>query len=185
MELLQGLLERSSQPVLVAPGPDLAQIELAIRAALCAPDHRALQPWRYLVVHGEARVRLAALYAASQQALQPQRSAAEIERLRQQPLRAPTLIVAILRLREDAAVPAHEQWLSMGAAVQNLMLALHAQGYATIWRTGALASDVAVRAAFALADEERIAALVYVGSPPVPPRRAERPLSPSFWSVWS
>ncbi len=185
MELLQGLLERSSQPVLAEPGPDLKHIEQAIRAALCAPDHRALQPWRYLVVSGAARERLAAIYVASQQAAQPQRSAAEIERLRQQPLRAPTLIVAILRPSQDAAVPMHEQWLSMGAAVQNLLLALHAQGFAAIWRTGALATDAAVRSALGVQAEESIAALVYVGSPPPAPRRAERPQAQSFWRVWS
>lgn len=184
MELLQGLLSRVSQPVLQAPGPDHAQIELAVKAAICVPDHRNLQAWRYIVIEGEGRERLAEIYARSQSEQAPQRSAAEIDRLRQQPLRAPTLIMAVLRRQDAAQVPLHEQYLSMGASVQNLLLALMAQGWAAIWRTGALAEDCAVAQALGLREQEMIAGVIYVGTT-LNPRQVSRPPPESFWEIWS
>ena len=58
MDALDLLLNRVSVPRLVAPGPDAGQRELLFRAALRAPDHAQLRPWRFLTVEGEALAQL-------------------------------------------------------------------------------------------------------------------------------
>jgi len=80
------------------------------------------------------------------------------------PLRAPMIIVAITCFKEDAKVPIVEQTLSTGAAVQNLLLALHAQGFASMWRTGWVTEHQHIKQALAVASHEQIAGFVYVGT---------------------
>ena len=58
-------LDRHSQGIrhLVEPGPDDATLALLAQAALRAPDHAGLVPWRLAVVRGEAREALGELFA--------------------------------------------------------------------------------------------------------------------------
>ncbi|NNM51164.1 MAG: nitroreductase [Pseudomonadales bacterium] len=185
MELLEGLLSRVSQPVLVEPAPDDQSLYRSFQAALRAPDHRGLHPWRYLIVRQDARLRLGAILAASQAGLKPDLSDVEQQRLCHQPLRAPLLVVAINVLQSDTSVPEVEQVLSMGASIQNFMLALHAQGFAAIWRTGVMAEDAGVRAALCLKAGERIAGILYVGTADQGERRAVM-LDPTvYMTEWS
>ncbi len=183
MELYLGLISRTSQAVLIAPAPGIDVLEKCFLAALRAPDHRALQPWRYVVVQGNGRERLAEVFCASQRHLFPERSEEELQRLRAQPLRAPMLVIAVQVLRLESVVPEAEQVLSMGASVQNFLLALHAHGFAAIWRTGAMAVDPGVGTALGLAASERIAGIIYVGTCRTP-RVVVLPEVQRFWSSW-
>jgi nitroreductase len=64
---LAALLARASVPprLLRDPGPDDAALDLAVAAALRAPDHGGLKPWRFVVVRGPARAALGEVLAAS------------------------------------------------------------------------------------------------------------------------
>ncbi len=183
MNLYEGMLNRVSQPILEGDGPDEAVLTACVQAAVCAPDHRCLRPWRFIVVRSSARQRLAAVYCASQKSLHPEYSQAELDRLAQQPLRAPVLVFSIAKIQPDVPVPEREQWLSSGAATQNLMLALHAHGWSSIWRTGALAEDPAVRATLGLDLHEHVAGIIYTGACQKP-RSADRPDAAAFIEEW-
>ena len=63
MDALDALLNRVSAPRLCEPAPDAAQRELLFRAALRAPDHGQLRPWRFLTIEGAAREKLGELFA--------------------------------------------------------------------------------------------------------------------------
>ncbi len=54
MDMLQGLQSRVSMPLLVAPAPNSEQLENIWQAALRAPDHGNLKPYRFILVEGEA-----------------------------------------------------------------------------------------------------------------------------------
>ena len=165
MEALEALLKRVSVARLGDPAPSAAQRELLFRAALRAPDHGQLRPWRFLTVEGEARVALGELFARAQQARDPQASAAQLDKARGMPLRAPLLVVAIASLKAHPKVPESEQLLAAGCAVHGLLLAAHAQGIGAIWRTGELAYDACVAAGLGLTADERIVGFLYLGTP--------------------
>jgi len=61
---LEVLLSRRSVDIrhLTVLGPDGAQLRAMADAALRAPDHAGLVPFRFAVVHGVARERLAPLF---------------------------------------------------------------------------------------------------------------------------
>ena len=91
MEALDALLNRVSVPRLVDPAPDAAQRELLFRAALRAPDHGQLRPWRFLTVEGAARERMGELFADALLAADAQASEEKLLKARGMPMRAPLL----------------------------------------------------------------------------------------------
>ncbi|MER8125044.1 nitroreductase family protein, partial [Acinetobacter baumannii] len=78
------------------------------QAALRAPDHGQLRPWRFLTIEGQGREQLGELFA---QALQNkgEASQAALDKARAMPLRAPLLIVVIAKLQDHFKVPKSEQ----------------------------------------------------------------------------
>lgn len=164
MDAIQALLTRRSRGQLAKPAPPPEVLDKAFACALRAPDHRMLRPWRYLVIQDEALVKLGEVFANASLADRPDIEAAEIERLHKMPQRAPLIVVAITCHRDEAKVPRDEEVLSSGAGVQNFLLALHAQGYAAMWRTGPLASHPVVMAALGLKVGESIAGFIYAGT---------------------
>lgn len=182
MTLAEAIHGRRSLPRLALPMPDQATLEAAFAAAGRAPDHRLLRPWRYLVLSGAALTQLGEAFFEGVRQTDPERAEREASKLRQMPLRAPMIIVAILSPQAHPTVPLWEQWLSLGAGVQNLLLTLHAHGYAGMWRTGDLAGNAVVRTFLGLAAEECVAGFIYAGTAagdkPAPAAPAD------FWRHW-
>lgn len=158
------LTQRNSAAKLVEPAPSDDELEWMWQAALRAPDHAWLTPWRFLTISGPARQHLGELFAEAARARQPDLDEEQLDRFRRHPLRAPLLIAVIARLQEHPKVPEQEQLLSAGCAAYALLLAAEAQGYAGIWRTGDNAYDERVAAALGLGDNERLIAWLYIGT---------------------
>jgi nitroreductase len=166
MDALEALLTRHSVAALKLrePGPSAQQLASAIDAALRAPDHGALKPWRAVLIRGDARQRLSDLFVKRMQQREPPAPAGKVEKARAMPLSAPLVIAVAAHIRADHKVPEVEQLLSIGAATMNLMNALHAQGYASIWLTGPNAYDADIAGTLGLAAQERLLGFVYVGT---------------------
>jgi nitroreductase len=160
MDALTALHTRKASPKLVEPVPTDDELTLIYQAALRAPDHGMLRPWRFLVVKGEARNKLGELFVA---AMQPD-TKEKRNKLLNAPLRAPMIIIAVTTITEHPKVPAIEQITSTAAAVQNMSLAAHALGYASIWRTGAVASSDEVKLGLDLNVSDEIVGFLYLGS---------------------
>ena len=60
-DFLEFLQQRNSSPKLTEPAPGEAQMEQIFRAALRAPDHAWLRPWRFLTISGDRREAFGAL----------------------------------------------------------------------------------------------------------------------------
>lgn len=163
MEALDALLNRVSTARLSDPAPTAAQRDVLFRAALRAPDHGQLRPWRFLTVEGEARQRLGALFAEALQAQQTEPRPEALDKARAMPLRAPLLVVVVARLQDHPKVPRDEQLLAAGCAAHGLIQAAFAQGLGAIWRTGDFSYDRHVAAGLGLADDERIIGFIYLG----------------------
>ncbi len=164
MHVHEAILSRRSIAQLVLPVPGADVLSRVFEAAVSAPDHRLLRPWRYLTIQGDALTELGELFYRAMHEANPERAAQEQGKLRQMPLRAPMIIVAILKRQDQAKVPDWEQWLSLGASVQNVLLTLHGEGFAAMWRTGDLTSLSAVKQGLGLAESEEIGGFIYVGT---------------------
>jgi nitroreductase len=88
----------------------------------------------------------------------------QVEADREKILRSPTLIVVGCCVREHPKVPAIEQIVAAGAAVENLFLAAHALGYGVMWKTGAAAYDADVKTGLGLSPSDHIVGIIHVGT---------------------
>src|SRR5262249_30003214 len=140
------------------------ELRQILEAGSRAPDHGRMQPWRFIVIAGEARDRLGDVLAAALQRRDPASPEAAIEHERKKPHRAPLVIVVAAVMAENPKGPSIEQVVAAGAAAQNIMLACHALGYGAFWRTGAPAYDPSVKAALGLRDSDAIIGFLHVGT---------------------
>jgi nitroreductase len=148
---------------LAPPGPSAAQWVRAADLALRAPDHGGLRPFRFVVVGDGQRTALSELFA--QGAQQRGQGAEEVGRARARSFNGPGLAALVARVRNDVPdVPAHEQWLCVGAALMNFMNALHLMGFGAKALSGASVSDPSVHAAFC-EPGERLASWIIAGRP--------------------
>jgi|ERR1700691_1445714 nitroreductase len=187
-DAVEALLSRRSVPALQLrePGPSRAQIDTAIDAALRAPDHGGLKPWRFVLIQGAARTRLSELFVRRLQQREPATPPGKLDKARTMPLTAPLVIAVGASLRQGHKVPEHEQLLATGAGVMNLLNAFHAQGFGAIWLTGGNAYDPEVAAALGFNAQERCLGFVYVGStPPQDDSPSKRPERAAFVRDWS
>ncbi len=164
MDAIEALTTRVSGEALVEPAPDELELHTILSAALRAPDHGRLRPWRFTVLRGAARQRLGALMAKTLARRHPGATVVQIEKERSKPLRAPLILVVAAKVAEQSKIPAIEQVLSAAAAAENVMVAAFALGFGCAWKTGEAAYDPEIKAAFSLAPIDAIVGFLYLGS---------------------
>ncbi|TPG59335.1 NAD(P)H nitroreductase [Ewingella americana] len=163
MDALDLLLNRRSASRLAAPAPSGEVLQNIINAGMRAPDHGALQPWRFVIAENDGLVRFSELLRAA--AIKDGADEKAIEKATQAPLRAPQIITIIAACKESPKVPQWEQLLSAGCAVQAMQMAALAQGFNGIWRTGAWTDHADVRQAFKCGPNDKIVGFLYLGTP--------------------
>jgi len=185
MEALDALLNRVSAPRLLDPAPTAEQREVLFAAALRAPDHGQLRPYRFLTVEGEARQQLGEILAEAVQEQGGEVTQAALDKARAMPLRAPLVVVVIARLQDHVKVPKSEQLITAGCAAHAIELAAFAQGIGAVWRTGELSYAAHVAKGLGLADGEEVVAFLYLGTPQNELRTPSKVDTAEFVQVWS
>lgn len=155
--------QRQSIGQLIEPAPNSDQLELAFQAALTAPDHHRLKPTEFVVIPEDQREAFGELLSQALIDL-GQTEIAQIERVKNHPFRAPLLVLALTRLQDHSKVPHFEQILSSGAAIQNFILSLQAQGFSTMWRSGAVVESVYFKQALGMTERDLISGIIYIGT---------------------
>lgn len=159
----ENMYQRQSVGQLIEPAPNAQQLERAFQAALTAPDHHRLKPTRFVVIGEDQREDFGVLLSQAMADFEDV-DPIQIERARNHPFRAPLLVLALTELQDHPKVPHYEQILSTGAAVQNFLLSLQAQSFATIWRTGAVVESSTLKKALGLQERDLISGIIYIGS---------------------
>jgi nitroreductase len=184
---IQFLLSRQSVKFVEAPGPTDEHLSLILQAAMRAPDHGKLRPWRFALVRGEAVGRLADLAIsvinASDRPMLPEKEASTRRWLS----RVPLLIAIACRMDySNQRIPEHERMLATGAAVANMLNAAHMLGYGAYWSTGLGTYNDEISAALGFDSlDYRFMGYLAVGTPIDPPRGVERPDWSGFVTEWS
>lgn len=169
---LKGLLSRRSAWPLVEPAPPDDVLNLALDAALCAPDHGNLRPWRFVLIRGAARTQLGDIFAQAARRRDPN---ANTERFRVKATAAPVLIALGVHIVPGHKVPEIEQTMAVAAAAMNILNALHLQGYGGFWSSGKNSYDADVRRALGFQPGDQLAGFVYAGTAKNAVRLADRP----------
>ena len=183
MDVFEAIHQRHSQGK-VKPDPvPRAVLEKLLSAAVQAPNHYHVRPWRFVVLTGSAREKLGDVMAASQLDRMPALPPEASTKTRGLPLRAPVLIAVGVEKPTEAKVLEIENICAAASACQNLLLAAQAEGLAVKWRTGEWARDPQVKEFLGFAPDQHLIAFLYIGYPEF---TAEHQPRPSFEdrTVW-
>lgn len=127
-------------------------------------------PFRFALVRGAARERLAQLFAQAARDVGKSDAEALVDADRAR--RAPVTVAVIARIDlGHTLVPAHEQWACVGGAITNFLNAAHAQGFGGKMLSGAKVRHAAVQAAFCESGETLVG-WIALGTPDRSPARA-------------
>lgn len=169
---------------LAAPGPSAEQLRTLYALAAAAPDHGELTPWRFVVIPPAQRHRLGEVFAQALRDRDPEAGTDQFDAARDKAHRAPFSMIAIARLGPDEPdTPAHERLVSLGAALQNILLGAHAMGFGAGLTSGQAMRSPRLHALLGLADTEQAICTVNIGTAiERKPRRRARPLPDQFVS---
>ena len=129
-----------------------------LELARWAPNHHRTNPWRFRVLGPETLAKL-------------QEAAGPVEAPKLE--RAPTLVVASAALTGDL-IQDEEDICATASAIFTVLLAAHARGLASYWRTPRVLRTKRGREAVGLPDGERFLGLIHLGTPRNEPGRPER-----------
>ena len=170
---------------LEAPGPDQPTLLRLLRSAVRVPDHGKRVPFRFLSLRGDARRVFGERLAARHAQLDPQASAAVIDKDRDRYLHAPLIVVAIARLGPDGKIPEQERLLSAGCTCFALLLGAQALGFRGCWLTGWAAYDLEVARMLGLQADERVIGFMHLGSPKIAVPDRDRPDPAALLAEWT
>lgn len=183
---LELLLARQSVGIkhLAEPGPDEAELQRMAQAALRAPDHAGLVPFRFAVVRGSARAQLGELFVQAARAAGKDEAGAALDAERAQ--RAPVTVAVIARPDPGhPQAPVHEQWACLGGALSYFLLAAHLMGYGGKMLSGGKVRDPTIQAAFCRPGEQLVG-WVALGTPlGSPARQLDKPRAADVIDDWT
>lgn len=158
------------------PGPSAAELTQILSAALAAPDHGALRPWRVIHCTEAGKARLAELFIAAKLRAKPEAAEAELARERDKAMKPPVLLAMLATPKPaKAEITEAEQLAAAGAALQSILLAAFGLGYGAIILSGSRCADPAVRQAFGASPNDHLLGFISIGTVVDTPIPAPRP----------
>ena len=143
MDVEEAIRSRRTHKVYGADPVDAGTLRELFELARWAPNHHLTNPWRFRVVGPQTLERL--------KAADTPESAKKLDR-------APTLVVV-------SSLSGGEDRDATAAAAYIVLLAAHARGLATYWRTPAVLTTPEGRAAVGLEEGEQVLGLLHLGTP--------------------
>lgn len=140
--LVEMLCQRNSMRFVTAPGPSPQELQQALQAAMAAPDHGKLTPWRFKIIQGEHVKTFFDFAISLRQASDNPLPEDRLEATKSWVYDVPLVIAVACYIDYSAQrIPEHERLLASGCATMNVINALHAMGYGVFWSTG-LATEI-------------------------------------------
>lgn len=145
--------------------PSREAIEELLELAVRAPNHHATEPWRFYVLAGEERDRIAHAIADELVESKGTDPGKALDEGRAKARRAPVIVVFTVVPSDDPKVYAQEEVASVAMAIENFLIGAHARGLGAMLRTGAAAYHASIARHLGLGPGERVVGFVYLGPP--------------------
>lgn len=170
--------------------PSDQQLQDIIRCGLRVPDHSNVQPWRIVVLKGDARQKFSeqivlpaaeAAAAKNREPLTDTLRQLELARL----LRGGVVIAVLSKPVVPHKIPVWEQQLSAGAVCSHLLIAAQSLDFAAQWLTEWLAYDPAIiQALGGNPQQDQVAGFIHIGGKSESPKERSRPIESEIVSYW-
>ncbi len=161
MDAVEAIMTRRSVPKVAERRPSRVELERMLDAGVRAPTHHLTQPWRFVVMTGDALQHLGDAMADG-----AARLGKDPESIRDKPLRAPVVVCVICHPKTHLPkVVEVEEYVATGAVIQNILLSAHAFGLGAMIRSGPAVDWPEVRSHVGAAEGDVVVGFVYVGYP--------------------
>ena len=177
MDAIDAIQQRTSVRRYRADPVPRETIELLLDCAVRAPNHKLTEPWRFAVLTGEAKARLAEIRAAHRLKRYDDPASGEArtagDKQRRETLETPVVIVVMSRVHQDEIIR-EEDYAAVMMATANLMTAAQSLGLGTYLKTGGVMRDPGLGELIGLPDGYRVTGVLSLGYPAdtdVPRRR--------------
>lgn len=144
--------------------PTKEEILVVLEAANWAPNHHLTEPWRFVVLSGDARAKLGEVLSDALSRSSPGVAIQRLESERAKPLGAPVILAIIASPKTGENIVPQEELVAAGAALENALLAAHSLGLATSVRTGLHSYGPEVKRFLGMTETESLVGLVYLGT---------------------
>lgn len=188
-DVIQFLQQRRSVVTkkMLPVAPTDSDLEQIISCGLRVPDHANVQPWKIVVIKGDARkkfdeqVILKAAEASGSETLSDAVKQLESERMQ----RSGVVIAVLCSFVIPHKIPVWEQQLSAGAVCSHLLIAAQSLDYAAQWITEwpAYNPDV-ISALGGDPTSDRIAGFIHIGKKQSQPDERKRPVHDEKVNYW-
>ncbi|MCC6178123.1 MAG: nitroreductase [Chloroflexi bacterium] len=169
MDVLEAIRTRRTAGRMKPDAPSREAIEELLEAATWAPNHHLNEPWQFFVLTGEARQRFGQVMAEDACRSLPDPTGEQARALAdaqmKKAVRSPVVIAAVVDPPNGPKIVDVEDVAAVACAIQNLLLAAHARGFATKWSTGGPARSEIVKRFFGLSPAHQILGFIYLGYP--------------------
>ena len=172
-QALLALRRNVSPRRLETPGPDTTQLLAMMQAASTAPDHGQLTPWHFVLIPASGRRPLANAFASALIERDPSATQVQLEAAAEKAHRAPCLLLAVAHLDDGSSgVSTSERLISLGCAVQNVLLSATAHCFGSGLTSGRSLQSDAIRTLFNLRSDEQAICFIAIGTTALikPPR---------------
>lgn len=163
-----------------APVPDEVILEL-LDLAVRAPNHRMTEPLLFRIMGEDAKRAYAEALGGrkAKNVDEPDVAREIVEKVVRRTLGVPSMVGVLVHEDEDPEIR-EEDYATAFMAIQNLCLAAVARGLGTHIKTGAVMGEPSLRAALAVPDDHRLAAIVFLGQPAEVPEPRDRTPAPEL-----
>ena len=157
------------------PGPTPEELREILTIGTRVPDHGKFEPWRLIVIEGEAREKAGEKLAEIMGRRRPDLDEAGLDIERRQFLPAPVTVGVLLSPKPNPKAPEMEQLLSAGLVCFNLSHAAFALGFAASWTNRWYGFDPEAQTMLGARGGERFVGFVHIGTPTTVIEDRDRP----------
>jgi nitroreductase len=161
MELSQLIKERRSINVFEDREVPLDLVKKLLDTAVWVPNHRMTQPWRFVIVHGEGRKRIAEINSKGK-VLDTTR-AQEASMAFYNKMMAVPMYIAVVMKENPVISIREEDYASASCIIQNFSLLAWEQGIGTVWKSYGFMYELGFREALGILPGEKVVGSVHVG----------------------
>ncbi len=131
-----------------------------------APTHKFTEPWRFIVFSHERVLGFCLEHAALYKAHTPDAEfeQAKFDKLLHMGDKASHIVVVYMKRTPGNRLPEWEEQAAVACAIQNMLLAAHANGIAAFWSTGGMSAKPQFKTWLELADDDFPMGIIYLGT---------------------
>ncbi len=173
MDIFEAIHTRRSIAQLREDEVPREMIEQLLDAAVRAPNHKRVEPWRFAVFTGASREKLANAFRENYRLDHPEAMPDELsgpgEKSAKRALAAPVTIV-VSSVAGQSEIETLENYSAASVATQHILLAAHALGLGAYWRTGEATYTKprnAIKELIGAPPETQIVAFLLIGYPAI------------------